>query len=520
MALAPILLARRGLTGERDPSRLVTGDLIVARNVGYSTGNLVEKEGGSAKINATALSGAPAVMAGFDWWPTPSIQRRIIATADGRLYRDDMSGAYATRLKGGLGTDRITHFVEGGAESAGRSKKLFAFNGNDPVQVLSADGLTTTAIATPPSDWTGINQPAFAFPFRNVMVAGGNANFLSQLYGSLSTDHEDYNSAGTWTLPVYPGQGQRLVAGMQAFGRAWVWKFPRGVYWIDDAAATISGWFMKEASLQYGAAPTPHAVVQIDDAIVAFVSNTGSIVLMQESSGSLTGATFTDLTKALNLRQLVRDNFNLARLDRVQARWYDERKQLHVVYAGLGAMREDRRLVVDFNEERTRVEISTKDVNPALWLEQDQQIPRLRAGDDAGHTWRLDQLNRHVGGVVYPMVIQTAATDFSDINPAYMGLKLLHALHLEFEPTGDFDVAVQILVDGRDKGTVAFNMGGEGTTLPFTLPATLGGEALRRRTRAIVGEGHYLSLKIQEDGANNPKLSRAWAEFTMAGVDR
>ncbi|HEY3240082.1 MAG TPA: hypothetical protein VGL92_10995, partial [Acidimicrobiia bacterium] len=117
--LAPILLAARGLTGEQDPSRLKTGDLIRAQNVNFSQGNLAEKEGGSSKINAVALTGAPAIMAGAEWWPTSSTQRRVVATADGKLYKDDMTGAFATTLKAGLGATKLTQMVEGGGESAG-----------------------------------------------------------------------------------------------------------------------------------------------------------------------------------------------------------------------------------------------------------------------------------------------------------------------------------------------------------------------------------------------------------------
>jgi len=521
MSLAPITLAARGLTGEKDPSRLETGDLILASNVDFAGGNLAQKEGGSTKINAAALSGAPAIMKGHDWWPASATQRRVVATADGTLYKDDMTGAFATTLKSGLGATKLTQMIEGGAEDAGNDPKLFVVNGNDVVQVLAADGATTSNLASPPADWSGANQPSLMFPFRNVMLGAGNLNFPSQVYASLGSDHEDYVSAGTWTLNVYPGKGQRLVAGLLAFGRAWLWKYPVGIYWIEDSASAVSGWYAKEASNQYGAAPTPHAVAQIDEAIVAFLSQTGSLVLMQESSGALTGATFTDLTKALNLRDFMRNTFNLGRLNRAQMLWYDDKKQLHVALAALGSSVEDRRLVVDFNEERTRVEVTTKDVNEALWAELDtDRIPRPIAGDNAGFVRKLDQVARAVDGSAYTFAMQTAPTDFSDVNARFMGYKLFRALHLEYAPSGNFSVSVEVIVDGRSMGTVTFLMDTAGSTLPFVLPGVLSGDELRRRTRDIVGEGYYLSLKLTESGQNNPKLARAWAEFDLVGVSR
>jgi len=473
-------------------------------------------------VNGTALSGAPTIMAGTDWWPSATVQREVVATSDGKLYKDDMTGAFATTLKSGLGTSKVTQFVEGGGEAAGSAAKLFIPNGFNVVQVLAGDGATTADLTTPPADWAANNQPSFMFLFRNVMVGGGNLNFPHQLYASLGSNHEDYTAVGTWTLSVYPGKGQRLVAGLVAFGRAWVWKFPKGIWYIEDSASAVSGWYVKEVSSQYGAAPTPHAAVQIDESVVAFVNNTGSIVLMQESAGSLTGVTFTDLTKVLNLRQIVRDQFNLARLDRVQTQWDDDKKQLHVIYAAAGTTVENRRLVIDFNQERTRVEVTQKDVNEAIWLTQDSsKIPRLRSGDNAGFVWKLNQDARTVAGANYAFVLRTAPSDFSDVDPRFMGLKLFRRLHLEFEPTGAFfSLDVEVFIDGRTKGIVTFQLDPAGAVLPFTLPVTLGGDTIRRKYRALVGEGHYFSMRAVENGGNNPRLARAYAEFDLIGAGR
>jgi len=535
MPIAPIYLASRGLTGQKDPSKLKTGDLVIARNLDWAEGGLLQKEGGWARINTAALAGG--VLAGWDWFPTPAIQRRVVALTDGSLRKDTMLGTYATTLKTGLtvGTQAF-QFVEGGSEAAGNNKKLFVFNGADPVQVLAADGATTTNLATPPADWAGTNQPTFGFIYANSLCGGGNANFQHQLYASTfdtndgDGGHEDFDpdnsSDKDFTVLVYPGEGQRLVAGLSAFSAGFLWKHPVGLYRIVFQPATTSDtidrFYVVPVSRQYGAAPTPHAVCQIDESVVAFVSNTGSIILMQESSGTLTGVTLTDLSKVLNLRSIIRDNFNLQRLHATQVRWYDEKKQLHATYAAKGSLLQDRRLVVDFNEERTRVSISSLGEARALWMEQDEDaIPRPRAGDSDGFTWRLDQTARNVNGAAYELTAQTAPTDFSDVNKGYAGRKLFTFLHGEFLATGDYDVDVEIFVDGQSLGSVPLNQQGSGlaATLPFTLPITLGASDLVRRTRDIGGEGYYFSAKVTEAGVNkNPRLARLWAEFEMTGM--
>lgn len=520
MPVVQIPIAMRGLTGERNPSRVKTGDLLVANNVAFGTGSLLEKEGGSAAVTPAALGAE--VLAGIDWWPTPSIQRDVVVLADGTIRKDDgVSGTFATTAKTGLTAGRVTLIVEGGQESAGASRKLFFLNGADAVQVLAGDGVTTAAIAKPPADWTGTHQPTFMLNFRGVMIAGGNDNVLHQIYGSLGTDQEDFQSLGTWTLPVYPGKGQKLVAATMAFGRAYLFKYPNGIYWINDSASAVSGWFCQPASQQFGSAPTPHCVAQIDESVIAFVSNTGSIVLMQEAPATLSGVTMVDLTKVLNLRQIILENFDLSKLDQVQARWYDERKQLHVTYVSLGSSVADRRLVVDFNQERTRIEITDKDENTALWLRQDaSNIPRPWIGDSGGTVWKLDQTDRLVGHAPYALRVTTVATDFSDVRADYAGLKELERLHVEYDAQGSFPIHVETIVDGKSKGTVDFDMSGGSAEMPLTMPATLSLDNLRRRSRSIVGEGYYVQFVITEDGPNDPRLARLWAEFSLAGFSR
>jgi len=124
-------------------------------------------------------------------------------------------------------------------------------------------------------------------------------------------------------------------------------------------------------------------------------------------------------------------------------------------------------------------------------------------------------------GTTYPFLLQTAPSDFSDIDKRFMGFKVFRYLHLEYVPTGaPFDISVEVEVDGKSKGIVTFSVAATGILLPFTLPAVLGGSNLRRLTRTIVGEGHYFSMKVLETGPNNPRLARAFAEFDMAGVSR
>lgn len=520
MALAPIPIAARGLSGQREPTKLRTGDLSIATNLDFSVPGLVQKEPGSVKVNAVALAGAPVVAAGKEFWPTESAQRRVVVTQDGKIYRDDMTGAFGTTLKSGLTGGKVCHIVEGGAEGVSRARKLFFMNGGvDPVQVLAGDAGATANIATPPADWTGSAHPTFMFPFRGFLIAGGVSSNPHFLYGCLATDHEVWTGGTVLGLLCYPSDGRHLVAGISALGRAWVFKWPRGVFWIDDSASAVTGWFVQPLSRELGGAPTPWCATQIEDATIAFMSDSGHIVLIEETAGALAGAVPVDLTKELNLLDVTRTEFNLARLDQAQLHWYKEKKQLHALYAGFGTTQENRRLIIDFSGERPRAEITRKDLNSSLWFElESDNVSRPRIGDNAGFVRKLDQVARTVDGSAYPFQLQTAPSDLSDLKAAFAGKKEFYRLHLEFVPTGNFDVTCGVIIDGRQRGTVTFNMGAAGSQLPFVLPGILGGFDLRRRSHDIAGQGYTLALEFLDNSSSNPQLSRAWAEFDLLGM--
>src|SRR2546427_6437066 len=123
----PIPVARGGLVGVRDQGAIDPDKLIVARNISLF-GLTIQKEGGAIKYNASAITGAPIILGGWDWWPSAGLQRCIVIGSDGKMYRDTGAGTFGTTLKSSLSmTSVVPVFVEGGAESSGLNRKLFCF---------------------------------------------------------------------------------------------------------------------------------------------------------------------------------------------------------------------------------------------------------------------------------------------------------------------------------------------------------------------------------------------------------
>lgn len=193
----PIPLGQLGLRTDDPMTSLPPNAAIRCNNISFSTSRL-EKSKGSAKYNANTL-GSP-VVGGFDWFPTPTVQRMIVATADGKLWRDTGTGSFNsnTPIATGLGPlSSSTHLSAGGAEEAGSNRKLFIYTGNTQIKVLSGDATSVTDIATPALDWASSNFPTFGTIFQGHHVVTGCASAPHTIYFSTVNDHERFNSVTT-----------------------------------------------------------------------------------------------------------------------------------------------------------------------------------------------------------------------------------------------------------------------------------------------------------------------------------
>lgn len=193
----PIPLGQLGLRTDDAQTSLPANAMIKANNITMFAGR-VEKSHGTTKYNATALT--DAVVSVFDWYPTPNLQRLIAVTADGKIWRDTGDSTFSSNtpikdLATTLSTD--VHQVTGGAEEAGRNKKLFIFTGNKQIQVLEGDGSTTTDIDLPSPDWASSNFPTFGIQYQNRLCVLGSAGNRHTAYFSFEDDHENFQGVAS-----------------------------------------------------------------------------------------------------------------------------------------------------------------------------------------------------------------------------------------------------------------------------------------------------------------------------------
>ena len=506
-----------GLTGTKNLSLVRPTQLIRSHGTTYENGT-IEKEGGASKYNSTAVSGAPSIIAGWDWWPNTSTQHMIVMTSAGRIVRDPAgAGTFPTVLVSGLtATGVVPVFVEGGKEVAANNPKLFCFTGKNAVRVLAATGATMTTLASGPLDWTGTNQPKFGFIHEARLMAGGNANDAHRLYYSRTGSHESFTASGAGSLSIYPGEGEGLVGGMSFKGYAILWKKPKGIYAVDTTDPSVANWKVFRVTPAVGM-PSPLAAVTIDNDI-PFIDANASVQLMSavQEFGQIAPRS---LSQVEGMDSFIRENVALGYVHLIQGIYYAAKREAHFAIARMGNTKNTARLIVDFNRmDLPRFRWSERDTPISLWLRKDStNIQRPMMGDDAGFIWHLDQAAKNKAGAGYVSEFQIPHLDLSHIDPKFGTMrKTGDFLELVVEPKGSWNLIVDIYWDGALKKTVYFNMGQTGSTLgSFVLDEdVLAGNAVLTKKRRITGSGRRISIVGRNANAGEDySIKKAYLHF-------
>lgn len=506
-----------GLTGTKNQALIRPDQLIQALNISYDTG-AVSKEGGAAKYNTTAITGSPNILAGWDWFPSDAVQRMIVVLSNGTVKKDSGAGTFPTTLVSGLTVaSTVPMFVEGGKEVAANNRKLFLFTGKNAVQELSGDGATMAAIATPPADWSGSNQPTFGSIHEQRLWGGGNLNDPHRVYYSTTGTHGDFTGAGSGTIAIYPGEGERLVGAISFKGLLICWKYPKGIYYVDTTDPTVANWKVRRVTLGTGGV-SPMGQILTDDDIM-FLDAAGNFQLMSATLEFGNMGT-NNLSHRFQLTTFLKGNVNLSRLVFTRAIYYGHKREAHFTLSSLNAAVQDRRMVCDFNSPEPRFRYSDRDTQDSLWLREDtDKIQHPMFGDNAGFVFFMDQDTKSKAGAGYNGQFQTPQLDFSHVDLS-LGIRRKNGQFLELvaEPKGNWNLSVDVQWDGITVQTVTFNMGTGGVGLgTFVIGTdTLGGDTLINRKRRIVGGGRRFSLIARNSGAGEDfSISRFFLHFVL-----
>jgi hypothetical protein len=446
--------------------------------------------------------------------------RVITASLLGTIYKDlPQASGNTGKLNGvqlisGLTTTRRRgRFVVAGKESSGNPRKLFYFNGVNAPSVLAGDGATMAPIAGPAADWTGSHQPVNGIVHNDRLAAFGNYSDPHRLYFSDPANHETFTGTSVTQLRIASQIGERLWGAAHYQGVLFLWKYPRGIFYIDDSALDLVQWSYRIRAEALGCAPSPHAVVPLDDDVL-FMAPDGHVHLLS-AVNTLGGLRDSDLTRVLGLHEWMKAHIAVPALDQLASAYNPYTK---IAYFGVRSrdatsddFENDLLLRFDFGGGRGGMDIgpgrdpvrfsySRVWVPNALTIKRRSftDVPALLIGetataqfvDPARYGTRIErdipsQTDVLIG---FPLILETPELDLGDVNPAYRHRRKTF-VGLEAVLVGE-DLALQTLtvavsVDGEARGTLTFQQAavrriyrplscGDGYTISFraTLPMT------------------------------------------------
>ncbi len=496
--IAHIPLGDFGLLTDVPPGQVPRGALIRANNVSFETG-LLTKAPGSYRYNTQVL---PSGIVGcFDWWPDGVTQRLIVACASGDIYRDigDRLFSSATAITTGLGTlTPKCMFVEGGNETAGRSKKLFFFSGTSQARVMEGDASTFNEISNPAADWTTPNYPNVGLIHKNRLWA-----FMGQrAYASNTGNHENFTS-DYLTQNIFPGEGGSITGCHVFKGRLFAFKEGGFVYYLEDDDIDSDNWNWKKLASNFGLA-SPHGIIEALNDMIA-VNESGSPISYNavDSLGEIESA---DILRILQVEEYFRNSTSLSGLGVMHAIYYEAKKQAFFTVRSGYQTNNDTLFHIDFNKQNPRCSFWSKDNADCLALRKDiNNIQRPMYGASDGYIYLMDREDRLVGGSAFTGEFKIGHTDFRFLDEKFAHKnKLFDYLAIEFVPQGTWDLEIDIYIDGTYSETINYSMDVRDDGLgSFTLDTDLlGREECQTIQKPLHGSGRRISFHCRQSGSN------------------
>lgn len=515
---AKISLGEFGLLTDIAPDKVPAGALIRAKNVCFFNG-AVQKAPGTIKWNATATSAG--IVATHYWQPDMATERYIAVTSDGNIYkgRDRQFGSpINTTISSVLNPNCV--FAEGGAETAGRGKKLFLFtNGATNPYVLNGDGTAFATLASPNTDWTSTGTfPKFGVVHRNRLWS-----FAGQIsYASDSGNHENFQTANL-TEPVYPGEGGELRGAFVFKGRLFAFKDGGFAYLLNDQDTSENNWYWQKIASNFGLS-APNAIAEVLDDLIS--GNTSGTVTSYGASQKLGSVEAADIIQGMQFESFLRGNTSKVGVTVQHILYYAEKKLLLITYRSAYYTYNDMLIVVDFGR--------TDRLRPAFWIKGYPQclatykdvnrIERPMYGDKDGFLHLMDQEDRTEGTASYTGEFQTPHLDFSHVDPGLSSTeKHFDFLAVHYAPESSGDLSCDYYIDGRYIDTITFPM------IQYQRPELntllLGTDRLAQpntetAVRQLKGTGRTFSAKFYNSGSNQSFQIPAITVYFRGGGDK
>lgn len=428
---------RSGSTNElvvatRDNRLLVVGSggitktLYNVAGVSWYHAPLVEGFDGNDKAlyHFGGWAGYPQVYTGGD------SARAQLGSVLGTVTADSATDTFTRTSHGLANGDRVFFSNSGGALPAGLFEHAFPYyvintaantfqvstTGGGAALNFTTNGTGTHTVhrSTMPLDWSsGANSVRWGFMHRGRMYVGGGDQLPYTVYVSVLDNHSDYLNSGTLLFQIYPGEGDICVGGISWRNKAYIFKFPYGIYVLDDENTDTAQWGWRRIS-KYVGAISQASIVEADDDVY-FVSPDGYIHALSAVQES--GDVRSSAVKGLEIGPYIRDNTDFSRVPTStwsgfraypvpQGVYHPVKRKLYFSFPSIGVVSSQgypvNSTVIGLDLHRSDPASGIRDAQPFVSIRDECESfciyrdpttgdPILLAGDTDGFIYKLDQ---------------------------------------------------------------------------------------------------------------------------------
>lgn len=459
-----------------------------------------ETRGGTAKVNATPVSGTPRVVGLSDFRLNSGSSFQVFATSDGKVW----SSPTAT-IKTGMSTSNKFSFE---TFDVSNTNSLFICDGSSRPQVWNGADGATSDLTNIPTDWTGSNFPAQLIRRQQglamVMVAVGFTTTKANVYISADNDPNDFSDANVRVLVCDTGDGYGPVGGIEWGQRLFIFGKEEAFY-LNDVSADDTDWYFVPAQFKGGVAHSRLLVASDNDLFAMMQDGTIYSVTSAEQFGDYRLA---NIARPAFMDAWIRENVNLSRIDDFHAVYDPDKRCVMWFVCRTGKTEVD--TCLKFYVDRAPEDAWMIDEQPdyasgynasaSARVQTSTGTYKIYTGDYDGHLWTLGESNTTDDGNPYYSGFFLPYNDFAapSVNKDFPRLWAV------MEPQGNYTIPFNWWVDGQQKASGEFSVEGSGTLFDGSESfetATFGGDELIDSAQELGDFGRRVKVEIYNNTA-------------------